>query len=270
MRNPYVPFKAAIRGIRQEAGDVKTFLLEPESGFPPGAPGQFNMVGCPGVGEAPVSLSRVPMEDSDLFEHTIRAVGRVTDFLSTFREGDEIFLRGPFGRGWPLNEVRGKHLVLVSGGLGLAPIRPVVQIADKLKARRITLLHGARDPGSVIFKTEFKHWRKKGIDVELTVDEPGKGWRYHTGIVTEIIRRLKIAPAEAVAIICGPEIMMRFAANELFLKDVPGSSVYVSPERRMRCGMGLCGHCQHGVWFVCKDGPVFSYRELRGYPDALF
>ncbi len=267
--NPYLPFKAGITGIRRETGDVRTFRLELKNGLPSGAPGQFNMVGYPGVGEVPISFSLLPSKDSPLFEHTVRAVGRVTDFLAGFGEGDEIFLRGPFGRGWPVNEVKGKHLVLISGGLGLAPVRPVIQMADQLNAKRITLLHGARDPESILFETELKEWRKKGIDVKLTVDEPGEGWRFHAGIITEIIRPLKIEAAETLAFICGPEIMMRFSARELFLKNVPRSNVHVSIERRMRCGTGLCGHCQHGIWFVCKDGPVFSYQELSGYPDAL-
>ena len=292
-----VPVKAIIRGVKNEAPGVITFLME-KSGppvqppyLPAARPGQFNMLGYPGVGEAPISFSVLPPEKNtksqnqknqknqkNLFGHTVRAAGRVTGFLSGFGEGDEVFLRGPFGRGWPLEEARGKHLLLLTGGLGLAPLKPVIEMAPTLGASGVTLLHGAREPRDIIFKTELARWKSEGaIEIELTVDNPednrDKGQKQqpktHSGLITELIRPLRIDPSKTVAFICGPEIMMRFAARELLLKGIAGSGIYVSVERRMSCGTGHCGHCQIGPWFTCKDGPVFSYTQLKGLPDVI-
>ncbi len=276
-KSPHIPLKAVIRGIRNEAPGVNTYLLEPVEEYLAGGPGQFNMLGWPGVGEAPVSLSRVPAGDSPFFEHTIRAAGRVTTFLSGFEEGDEFFLRGPFGRGWPIEEAMGKHLLLITGGLGLAPLKPVIELAPVLGATRVTLLHGARTPEDMIFKDELARWasarwsseNKTNITVELTVDKPDERWKSHSGLITGIIRPLHIDPAQTVAFICGPEIMMRFSARELILRGMEGSNIHVSVERRMKCGTGHCGHCQLGIWFACKDGPVFSYGQLKGLPDVI-
>jgi NAD(P)H-flavin reductase len=203
--------------------------------------------------------------------HTVKAVGRLTRWLQGLRPGDVLFLRGPYGRPWPLEEARGRHLLLLSGGMGLAPLRPVVGLflSGRLGARRLSLLHGARRPRDIIFKEELSAWQGQGLEVLLTVDVPEEGWPGRVGLVTELLGELELEPHRTVAFICGPEIMMRFVLRELLIKGLSPRRLHVSLERRMRCGLGLCGHCQHGVWFVCRDGPVFSYPQVRGLPDGL-
>ncbi len=293
----HVPVRAVIKGVKDEAPGVRTLLLEPVEGQFPRAgrvsrPGQFNMLGYPGVGEAPISYSMLPPGKTDakaeeLFGHTIRRAGRVTGYLEKFKEEDEIFFRGPFGRGWPVEEARGKHLLLITGGLGLAPLKPVIEMAPSLGLAGATLLHGARTAGDIIFKAELARWKTGGaVEIGLTVDNPPGNFfkkrqdrglegfekaigEIRTGLITELIRPLQIDPAKTVAFICGPEIMMRFASRDLMMKGMGGAGIYVSMERRMRCGTGHCGHCQIGPWFTCKDGPVFSCAQLRGLPDVI-
>ncbi len=292
-----VPAKAVIRDIRNEAPGVRTFLLETVAAntgekmhaenlqaqprvLQTAKPGQFNMLGYPGAGEAPISFSVLPSgEDKKIFGHTVRIAGRVTSFLCRLGPGDELFFRGPFGRGWPLEAAKGKHLLIISGGLGLAPLRPVIEAARLLGPIDVTLLHGAREPGDIIFKQEFSRWLAGGaVKIGLTADNPGGGTarvdedlkvNIRSGLITGLIGPLRIDPARTVAFICGPEIMMRFSARELMLKGMAGADIHVSVERRMKCGTGHCGHCQIGPWFACMDGPVFTYGQLKGLPDVI-
>ncbi|MEW6418009.1 MAG: FAD/NAD(P)-binding protein [Nitrospirota bacterium] len=291
--NQLKPVKAYIKDIKLEAEEVKTYTLFTEYSFV-AKPGQFNMVGYPGVGEAPISLSSIVR--NGCFEHTIKAVGRVTNFLNNLGKGDEMYFRGPYGRGWPLNEARGGDILLIAGGVGLAPIRPVVQmILNKRDLfNDVSLIYGARSEKNILFTNEFDGW-EKGISLYLTVDEVlqhppqsslakegtipslfplkkggSKGvLQYHTGLVTDLLDKIKINPGNTVAFICGPEIMMRFICRGLLMMGVASSRIYVSLERRMRCGIAHCGHCQHFGLFVCKDGPVFSYKEVKGLPDGI-
>jgi NAD(P)H-flavin reductase len=270
VKNPLLPFRAAIEGVREEAADVRTYsLLLRDVPFDP-LPGQFNMVGHPGVGEAPISLSSLPRGGA--FEHTVRAVGRVTAYLAGLRKGQEMFLRGPYGSGWPIKRAEGRDLLIVAGGLGLAPLRPVLQrvMEDRGAFGSVTLIYGSRDPASLLFRDEYPEWRRH-IPVLLTVDEVPRGalWEQGVGLVTDVMESVAIAPGGTLAFICGPEIMMRFAARLLLLKGLPPSSIYVSLERRMKCGVGQCGHCQHGSTFVCKDGPVYAYGDINRFPDGL-
>ncbi|MEW6068120.1 MAG: FAD/NAD(P)-binding protein [Nitrospirota bacterium] len=269
------PIKAKIKDIKQECEDIKTYTLFVKGLF--GAmPGQFNMVGYPGVGEAPISLSSVVY--NGCFEHTIKGVGRVTKFLERFRKGDEILIRGPFGKGWPLDKVGGKDILLIAGGVGLAPIRPVLQkILSKRKSfGKISLLYGAKNEKRVLFINEFDKWQKN-ISLYLTVDEvvqhppvsPLAERGSNVGLVTDLLDKVKIDSKNTFAFICGPEIMMRFVCLRLLAMRVDKSNIYVSLERRMKCGIGHCGHCQHFGLFVCKDGPVFSYDQVCGLPDGL-
>ncbi len=270
MKNLLVPHKALITGIKAETADVRTYTLSLDGAEFNPRPGQFAMLGYPGVGEAPVSLSSLPAEG--LFQHTIREAGRVTGYLAKFQRGDELFIRGPYGTGWPLEGAKGGDLVLIAGGLGLAPLRPVLHEVMKEPGAfgSITLIYGARDPHSLIFSDEIDQWLRR-FPVLLTVDEVPRDarWAHFTGLVTELIDRAEFRPGETTAFICGPEIMMRFAARRLLLEGVAPSRLHVSLERRMKCGVGQCGHCQHGSAFVCKDGPVFPYRDVRGLPDGL-
>jgi len=271
--NPLKPKRARIAGVRSEIEDVRTYIIKTEIAFF-AMPGQFNMIGYPGVGEAPISLSSIVRKNS--FEHTIRYVGRVTRFLEGFKEGDEIFLRGPYGRGWPLNKAQGKNILLIAGGVGIAPIRPVVQmILDKRESfGNVGLIYGARNDRNVLYMDEFDKWGKK-ISLYLTVDEiTGRrgnrvGWKHNVGLVTDLLDKIKISPDNTFAFVCGPEIMMRFICRGLLMKGITQSRIYVSLERRMKCGIAHCGHCQHYGLFVCKDGPVFSYKEVRGLPDGF-
>lgn len=266
-KNLLIPQSAVITGITSESPDVRTYALSVNGGMR-AAPGQFNMVGAAGVGEAPISFSSISKDGR--FAHTIRAVGRVTKYLERLKEGQEVFLRGPYGRGWPVDDAQNKDIVLLAGGLGLAPIRPVVEavIGKRGQFGEVTLIYGARDPLNMIFKDQLDAWRTH-MSVHLTVDEAPPGWKHRTGFVTEILGGLRLSPEKTIAFVCGPEIMMRFAARGLQLAGVMPSRLYVSLERRMKCGVAQCGHCQHGSAFVCKDGPVFLHREAIGLPDGL-
>ncbi|OGW39160.1 MAG: hypothetical protein A2Y97_13085 [Nitrospirae bacterium RBG_13_39_12] len=278
--NPLKPVKVSIKDIKTETNDVKTYVLSLKDSFK-ALPGQFNMLGYPGVGEAPISYSSLVR--NGYFEHTIKAVGRVTRFLDGLKIKDEIVLRGPYGRGWPMNKARGKDILLIAGGVGLAPIRPVIQII--LEKRDlfddVSLIYGARNEKNMLFIDEFDKWRK-GISLYLTVDEvanlpvfsTGKrrskgGWKHSVGLVTYLLDKVKIKPDKTFVFVCGPEIMMRFICRGLLMTGIASSRIYVSLERRMKCGIAHCGHCQHSGLFVCKDGPVFSYRDVRGLPDGL-
>jgi NAD(P)H-flavin reductase len=271
MKNPLAPMKAKIAGVRDDTHDVRSYTLEtPEGAFGDFRPGQFNMVGLPGVGEAPISLSTLVADGA--FEHTIRAVGRVTRYLARLEEGDGVHLRGPYGRGWPVENARGGDLLLVGGGLGLAPLRPVIQavMADRDSFGGVSLAYGARDPMNVIYPGEFDRWRES-VQVLLTVDEAPEGseWPHRTGLVTELLGDASLDIANASAFVCGPEIMMRFVCRRLLQLGLSPARLHVSLERRMKCGVGQCGHCQHGSAFVCRDGPVFLYREAGKFPDGL-
>jgi NAD(P)H-flavin reductase len=270
------PVKARIRSIKTEAEQVKTYNLSIKGPFA-AIPGQFNLVGFPGVGESAISFSSVVR--NGCFDHTIKAVGRVTGFLDGLKKGDELLLRGPYGKGWPLNITKGKDILLIAGGVGLAPLRPVVQ---KVLEKRelfgdVSIIYGARNEKNVLFMDEFDSW-ERGVSLFLTVDEvtrpPGRRgskdrWKHNVGLVTDLLDEVKIKPENTIAFVCGPEIMMRFICKGLLMKGLIQSSIYVSLERRMKCGIAHCGHCQHSGLFVCKDGPVFSYKDVRGLPDGL-
>jgi len=270
LKNPLIPFKAVITDIKLETTDIRTYSLLLRDAVYKTKPGQFNMVGYPGVGEAPISLSSVVCENR--FQHTIKAVGRVTKFIERLREGDELFLRGPYGSSWPLESTIGKDILLIAGGLGIAPMRPVIQeiLTKRNSFGNVTLIYGTRRPDTLLFKNELDVWRKDAM-VLLAVDEvtPCTIWAYHVGLVTELLDKVSFNVEKTFAFICGPEIMMRFISRGLFLRGFLPSRVYVSLERRMKCGIGQCGHCQHGSKFVCKDGPVFLYKEVSRFPDSL-
>jgi len=280
--NRLKPVRARIKGIKKEALEVKTYTLEAEKPPLSARPGQFNMVGFPGVGEAPISFSGLVRENC--FKHTIRSAGRATGYIDKLKEGDELFVRGPYGKGWPLRMAEGKIVLLIAGGVGIAPLRPVIHgILEKRELFDTAyLIYGARNENHMLFTDEFDSWRKK-ILVLLTADEPVRprpgtqmrkaGARQrlkcHIGLVTEMLDKVEIDPGRTIAFVCGPEIMMRFVCRGLLLMGVDSSSIRVSLERRMKCGIAHCGHCQHYGLFVCKDGPVFSYNQVKGLPDGL-
>ncbi|PQA85969.1 Ni/Fe hydrogenase subunit gamma [Marinicaulis flavus] len=250
-----------------ETADTATLALEPKdrANAMPFEPGQFNMLYAFGGGEVPISISGDPRETGRII-HTIRAVGSVTRPLIAHERGALVGLRGPFGAGWPVEAARGKDLLIIAGGLGLAPLRPA--ILDALHRRsafqRIVILYGAKDPDSLLFLGDIADWRgRPDVGFDVTVDRAGQDWHGNIGVILRLIKAAHFDPANAVAFICGPEVMMRLAADELMARDLPQDSIYVSLERNMKCAFARCGHCQFGPHFVCKDGPVFRLDRIR-------
>ncbi|GAA0717225.1 FAD/NAD(P)-binding protein [Dactylosporangium roseum] len=245
-----------------ETGDTVTLALEPvDEPLPVFRPGQFAMLYVFGVGEVPISVSgRYGVAG---LSHTIRAVGATSGALCRAEPGGMLGVRGPFGRGWELPGPAGADLVVVAGGLGLAPLRPVIRhaIADRDRYRRVAVLVGARTPDDLLYPDEYDAWRAAGLDVFATVDRATTDWTGRVGVVTALSDRLDIRPADTVAFVCGPEIMMRFAARCLTGLGVPAGRVWLSLERNMHCGLGHCGHCQLGPLLICRDGPVVGYDE---------
>ena len=262
--DPMVPRVARVVRARRELSDVWTLDIDAgEAGFT-FAPGQFNMLYAFGVGEAAISISGDPAKPERLI-HTIRSVGKVSDALTRLKPGDALGLRGPYGGGWPVGVAAGSDIVIVAGGLGLAPLRPTLYrlMAERDRYGRIVLLCGARSPADILFRRELEHWRTRlDIEIEVTVDHAGPDWRGNVGVVTTLIGRAAFDPPHTVAMLCGPEIMMRFAAVELEKKGVAPGAIYLSMERNMKCAIGHCGHCQFSSDFICKDGPVATWARL--------
>jgi NAD(P)H-flavin reductase len=232
-------------------------------------PGQFNMLYVFGVGEVPISISGDPT-NSRCWLHTTREVGVVTRAIKRLKKWDIIGVRGPFGTSWPVQESEGNDIVIVSGGIGLAPLRPALYmlLSNRDKYGRIVLLYGARTPADILYKKELERWRARfDLEVYATVDRAMSGWHGNVGVVTTLISRAPFDPMSTVAMVCGPEVMMRYTIQELQKRGLPESSIYLSMERNMKCGIGFCGHCQFGGKFVCKDGPVFRYDSVK---DWLF
>lgn len=264
--DPMVPRVARLRRRRRDIAQVWTLDIESEAAAVEFAPGQFNMLTVFGVGEVAVSISGDPAAPGPLI-HTIRAVGPVSTALTALRPGAPIGLRGPFGAGWPMAEAIGRDVVIVAGGLGLAPLRPALYrlLAERRRYGRIVLLYGTRRPEEILFRAEIEAWRRRlDFDIEVTVDHAVGDWRGHVGVVTALIPRASFDPQHAIALVCGPEIMMRFTVAALRDAGLGDESIYLSMERNMKCAVGLCGHCQLGPVFVCRDGPVFRSDRLRG------
>jgi len=248
---------------RRENHDNWTLELEPvDEAIEPIAPGQFTMLYAFGIGEVPISTSG-DLERSDTLVHAIRAVGAVTRALCAARAGDVVGVRGPFGNTWPVAEAMGHDLVLVGGGVGLPPLRPVVYhaLAHRDDFRRVAVLYGGRTPDDLLFRKELDRW-SRDVDVDITVDAAGSDWAGKVGVVTKLVPPAQFDPADAVAFVVGPEIMMRFTARALLERGVAPERIWISMERTMRCGVGLCGHCQLGPTLVCRDGPVYRWDEL--------
>lgn len=229
-------------------------------------PGQFNMVYAPGVGEVAISISSDP-EDEDL-EHTIRIVGRTTQVIGRLDVGDFLGLRGPYGVGWPLHEARWKDVLVITGGLGCAPVTGAIDYMFRRRANygRISILHGVKKPEDLVHRDRFEAWRRHpDTYVGLTSDEPDRAWHDRIGVVTELFEEVDIDPGRTVVFVCGPGVMMRYAVNILRRRGVPVERIYVSMERNMKCAVGLCGHCQLGSEFVCKDGPIFPYPRIAKF-----
>ena len=268
--DPRVPQPYVVKRVEKDTPDTFSLTLVPEGGEG-GAfrPGQFSMLWVFGVGELPISISGDPSEREKLV-YTVRSVGKATSALVSRKVGDQVGVRGPFGMGWPMEAARGRDVIVVAGGIGLAPLRPVIYqvLSNRDRYGRLVILYGARNPRDVLYRKELAAWaRQRDTQVLTTVDYGGLSWHGHVGVVTTLFRYARLHPARSLAMICGPEIMMRFVTRELEMQGLPRTDIYISMERNMKCGVGFCGHCQYGPYFICKDGPVFPYEKLRPLLD---
>lgn len=265
------PVPGRVLSVVKETHDTFTLDIRPPDGDLVGSfqPGQFSMLYVPGVGELPISISGDP-ERREFLTYTIRSVGQVTYQLVTRSPGDAIGLRGPFGTSWPMKEARGKSVLIVAGGIGLAPLRPAIYhiLRHRGDYNRLVVLYGGRSPRDLLYRKEFAAWGMLPDTQALaTVDYGGVSWRGYVGVVTTLFKHVRMQPQETIAMLCGPEIMMRYASRELETRGIPTSQIYLSMERNMKCAVGFCGHCQMGPFFVCKDGPVFPYTSMKPYMD---
>ncbi len=262
---PMVPAPFVVRTTRQDTEDTWTLQLGSCTGTRLAfEPGQFTMLSARGGGEVPISISGDPDDDGTL-EHTVRSVGLATDAICRTRPGQVLGVRGPFGRPWPVAEVEGADVVIVAGGIGLAPLRSAILslLARRERYGRVLLLYGGRSPDQLLYTNELPDWEERGLDVAISVDSAGPEWLGHVGVVPRLIGRASFDAATAVALVCGPEVMMRFTVAALARNGVGPERVYASMERNMQCGIGLCGHCQLGPSLLCRDGPVYRWRELE-------
>lgn len=265
--DPMAPASYTLRRVSRETLDTFTLLLEPQNGVSSLAfqPGQFSMLWAFGVGEAPISISGDPADATRLV-YTVRSVGHVTRALVTARPGASVGVRGPFGTGWPVDAARGRDIVIVAGGIGFAPLRPAIYhvLRNRRDYGRLIILYGVRRPADRLFSKELVSWALQPDTQTLTtVDSGDLDWTGHVGIVTTLFGYAQFRPLQSVAMVCGPEIMMRFVARELEARGMALSDIYLSIERNMKCAVGFCGHCQWGPHFICKDGPVFPYDRIR-------
>ncbi len=262
-----IPRMCTVESVTRDSVDVFTLGLSTPDGDFEFAPGQFNMLYAPNAGESAISISGDPGDRAQVV-HTIRALGNVTGQFDKLTPGDRIGLRGPFGQGWPVEAAHGRDLLIMAGGIGLAPLMPVLHTVAAAPDRfgRVTLLYGVRSPGDILFQDQLLEWNRSGaFRLKVTVDAVDDGWHGDVGAVTILIRKARFRPAETTVLICGPEVMMRYSALGLIERGVSPADIHVSMERNMQCATGLCGHCQIGPHFVCKDGPVFPYPAVSTY-----
>jgi len=264
---PVPPHRYQIRKFVKETHDTFTIELHSQNGSPGFrfAPGQFNMLYAFGVGEVPISISGDPAKE-EVLTHTIRAVGTVTRAINRLRKGDYVVVRGPFGTAWPVEKAAGNDVVLVTGGIGLAPLRPAIYhiMANRAMYGKVAILYGTRTPEDILYRRELERWRSRfDLEVYVTVDRATSAWHGNVGVVTTLISKAHFEPSRTIAMVCGPEIMMRYTVMELQKRGVVNDSIFVSMERNMKCGTGLCGHCQYGPHFICKDGPVFPFAAVK-------
>jgi NAD(P)H-flavin reductase len=266
-REPMLPVPYRIEKLHHETADTFTIELAPadHNGGVSFLPGQFNMLYVFGVGEVPISISSDP-RNTRIFQHTTRVVGSVTKSMGRLKKGDILGVRGPFGTHWPVEDAEGRDVVIVTGGIGLAPLRPALYhlMAQREKFHKIVLLYGARTPEDILYRRELERWRSKfDLEIQVTVDRGTPDWRGNVGVVTTMIGRAPFDPTNTVALACGPEVMMRFAVMEFQRRGLPLQRIYLSMERNMKCAIGFCGHCQFGPAFICKDGPVFRFDRIE-------
>jgi len=273
MKNEYIPYPAIIESIRDESFDTKTFkVVFEDKGLAASfnyKPGQFVQLSLLGIGEAPISITSSPCNQGFL-EFTIRAAGKLTRAIHELKPADKIHVRGPYGNPFPFEEVKGKDLYFVAGGIGLPPLRSIInEVFNKREEfGKIKVLYGAKTPDELCFKEELKRWQDiTDTEILLTVDKPDESWKGNVGVVTMLWDKTDITSSNGVAYVCGPPIMIRFVIERLTRTGFRDENIYISLERYMKCGIGKCGHCNIGATFVCIDGPVFSYNQLKGMPE---
>jgi NAD(P)H-flavin reductase len=257
-----VPFRVTRR--RRETHDTWTLELEPVAA-PPIAPepGQFTMLYAFGIGEVPISVSA---EGDGALVHTVRAVGPVTRAICASKPGAVLGVRGPLGNAWPVEPALGGDVVVVAGGIGLAPLRGAIHHVLRRRGEfgDVAVLYGSRTPGDLLYRRELERWRSRlDVQVDVTVDAAESDWRGKVGVVPKLVGSARFDPASTVALVCGPEIMIRFTVDALLGRGVPADRIHLSMERNMRCGVGHCGHCQLGPTLICRDGPVYSYADVE-------
>jgi NAD(P)H-flavin reductase len=264
--DPWLPRPFEITDRRTQTADTITIDLAPADGqpMPRYLPGQVSMLGVPGVGEAPISISG-DHALSNALEHTLRVVGSVTSKIASLGVGDQVSVRSPFGTPWPLEQAKGRDLLVVAGGIGIAPLASVLHhaVAHRGDFGRVVLLYGARTPADLVFREWVDHLAiAEAVEVLITVDRADEAWRYDIGMVTRLIGRIGLRPKDTTAFICGPGVMMRAVASDLVGRGVGAGEIHVTMERNMQCAAGFCGHCQFGGEFICKDGPVFPWWRV--------
>ncbi len=258
------PTPMEVQQVIRETADTVTLTLDATASPLRFAPGQFNMLYAFGQGEVPISISGDPAVPETLV-HTIRGVGSVTHPMVDVKPGAMLGVRGPFGTGWPVAEAEGADLLIVAGGIGLAPLRGVIYeaLAKRERYARVIILYGARSPADLLYLRQLHHWRGRfDCEVQVIVDRGGEGWFGSVGVVTKLMQRARFDPDDTVVMTCGPEVMMRFVVREAEKQGVPAERIWVSMERNMKCAVGFCGHCQWGADFVCKEGPVFRWDRI--------
>lgn len=269
--NPWQCETMRIASVRAETPGVATYSLsfarldrEQQYRF---QPGQFNMLYVPGLGQVAISLSADPAEQS-AWAHTIRSAGNVTRRIAALGAGATLGLRGPYGTSWPLDEARGKDVILVAGGIGLAPLRPAIYalLRNRRDYGQLTLLYGGRSPVGLLYADEYARWSDQGLSLQATVDRSAPGWMGSVGFVNLLLERLRgLRPADTIVLTCGPEVMMRYIVRSALARGMTADQIWCSLERNMQCAVGLCGHCQLGPEFICKDGPVFRYDRVSRF-----
>ena len=273
MTSVYKPEMARLAKVEQMTSTERLFTVELPDGRSLGQdPGQFVMVSVLGVGEAPISITSSPSRSNGAFELCVRKVGDVTNALHGMQAGDWVGVRGPFGSGFPIEKMRGKDILFAPGGLGLPPLRSLInQVLDERGAfGRVIILCGAKRPQELLFRDELAEWvARDDVECLITVDRGDDTWDGRVGVITTLFRHININPRNTVAATVGPPIMYRFVLMELLGKGIPESQIYLSLERRMKCGVGKCGHCQINEHYCCQEGPVFTYAQIKGVEEAL-
>lgn len=269
----YLPTPARITAVKDLTALEKLFTIELPSGFSLNhRPGQFVQISVLGVGEAPISISSSPSRSNGSFEVCVRRVGSVTNAMHALKPGAMVGLRGPFGRGFPVERFRGKDILFVPGGLGLAPLRSLINevLDERGKYGRVIILYGTRTPADILFRDEIAQWQQRtDIEFHMTVDRPDETWTGNVGVITTLFPKIQIHPRNMVAVVVGPPVMYRFVLMELLGKGIAEGNIWFSFERHMKCGVGKCGHCQMHHIYTCQDGPSFSYAEIKHLEEAL-